>query len=164
MWLNPYNPNTCPPELLEAFRQEASTDVDEYGLAFPDASGDDLDSDSDADLSTDRGSNKRTRRDRRGGGAHGDEANVAARLRAEMQKDALHTYEELGELVETGSSAFGTTARTTDPKGKRRKGDDDDDFSNEADTLVFSKDEVATAREFLGLAVRWPSTSRGISG
>ena len=74
-----------------------------------------------------------------------------------MQKDALHTYEELGELVETNSSAFGATTRTaTDVKGKRKglNEDDEDNFSNEADTLVFTKEEVATAREFLGLAVR----------
>lgn len=148
MWLNPSNPNTCPPELLEAFKREASAEADD-DLAFIDTPEDDLDDD-DVDDSS-RETHQGPRQRRRGPGVRNGNANHAARLRALMQKDALHTYEELGEVLESGFSAFGF-AGTVDTKGKGVKRDLVN-VEDSVDTLEFSTEAVSVAREFLALEV-----------
>lgn len=90
------------------------------------------------------GSRSTTRRDPRGSGKGDDEAAHAARLRAQMQRDALQTYEELGELQDPAISV------KLGAKGKTKS-----DFAETTDTLHFTQEEVSTAREFLSLGVKW---------
>lgn len=141
------NPNTCPPELLEAFARDAAVDIN----------GDDIVNSLDpkAELPSqplDEYEEPLPSRSRRGRGAKlsdTDSLSHAARLRDQMRRDALQPSSDDLDDDERGSRPFGS-------RRARRDSDDEGDRDTETETLSFSTEQVAEAREFLNLPVRSP--------
>lgn len=129
------NPNTCPPALLEAFAREATVeDPNDPSTAFDTPADAPLDED-DEPLP------------RRSGNRKPDEIDDVARLREEMRRDALQPQEMEDDF--TRSRPFtGKTSTSRSMKG------DGDVVDKDLDTLEFSKEDVAEARDFLILPVR----------
>lgn len=137
MWLNPRNPNTCPAELLKTFARDAATEdlYDNLDNAELDISSEALDNDEEP---APRRPNERNR------GL--DNASHATRLKEEMRRDALQSGAGFDDIAQDSGSYRGGTGRLS--------GHEDASVDKEVDTLEFSPEQVAEAREFLGLQVR----------
>ncbi|KAF9520390.1 hypothetical protein BS47DRAFT_1336033 [Hydnum rufescens UP504] len=160
LWLNPLNPNTCPPELLAAFAQQLDPNDPnaDTNNASPEAEsnaesddGGELDSDGPSPRRRAIQHDRRHRRHRRNP--------AAARLREQMRKDALEPIArraaDIGGDDVDDDALGGAIRRLTDDddaleagKGKKRKG------KSEIETLEFSPQDVLEARIYLALPAK----------
>ncbi|KAF8326523.1 uncharacterized protein EI90DRAFT_3127735 [Cantharellus anzutake] len=153
LWLNPLNPNSCPPELLQALertQQSGGTFSAQIPAEFSieilqDARSPTAGVDPDDDFLPPQK-------------LKGHESEVA-RLREQMKKDALQPRlprlhgemeDDPDELTE--AFAFGISSSSTGGKQARKTLDDEEQgVDKETESLDFSEDEVAEAREFLSM-------------
>lgn len=139
------NPNTCPPELLEAFARDAAVDIN----------GDDIVNSLDPTLEPlsqpldeyEEPLPTRSRRERGVQASDADNLSHAARLRDQMRRDALQPSSDDIDDDVGGIRPFGS-------RSAKHHSDDEGDRDTETETLSFSTEQVAEAREFLNLPVR----------
>lgn len=137
------NPNTCPPELLDAFARDADTEILHGDLV------DSLDPTAEPrsrPLDEDEEPLPARLKEQSKNALEASELSQAARLREQMRRDALQpsvSSDDMGDDF-SGGHVFGSQGRSNN---------DEAEVDRETEAVEFSAEQVGEAREFLSLPV-----------